>query len=180
MSALLHQKRVPDVESGRVFTFKKIPATDAVRVLVPISKMLFEPLRKAAEAAGIDAASAPAALDKATEAARPTADQEKEQTAAALDAVSNLFAALDADELVKVQVTVFKSVLCAGKPIVGEAGINETFDKLTDLAVVFVEALKVNFADFFPAKLSASIAGIAEKFKGSTPPTSTGTSSPPS
>jgi hypothetical protein len=183
---------LPQIEvGGRVFSFKKIPVTQSMRVVVPglraIMPALFrmgeamapiaEKAQKAQKAADDEAAPPP----DGSAAARPSPDDVKDQIGAIEPALMSLLAALEPEQLVKLQVIVFGSVLCKGRPIVGEAGINETFGgDLAAFSRVFMEALKENYADFFPANLSRSVRAIAERLKKSSPPISTGSSSPPS
>ena len=122
---------------GRVFSFGTIPAVQAVRVEVAIARVIGEPLFKAfmeSQAGG---------------------DTESAQTAAASSAIGLLAARMDADELLGTMKLVFGSVACEGKPIVE---IDATFTgKNRELWQVFIEALRVNFADFLAGGLFGSL-----------------------
>lgn len=127
---------------GRTFSFGTIPASKAIRVEVSIAKVIGEPLFKAlVEAQGKD----------------QTVEQ---QTGLVASAVGLMASRMDADELLTTMGIVFESVTLEGKPI----NIDVHFSgKNRDVWQVFIEALKVNFADFFPAGLSASLAGMIPK-----------------
>lgn len=125
---------------GRTYSFGTMSATDAVRVEVAIAKVIGEPLFKAFTA-GTDGKGKP--LTK------------EDEEAAAMGAVSTIAQKMDADELLKTMETVFRSVSCDGQFI----QIDATFTgRPKDLWLVLVEALKANFAGFFPAGLLSSIA----------------------
>lgn len=129
---------------GRQFSFGILPATKAVRVEVAIARVIGEPLFKAfMEIKG--------GGKESTEA---------EQMEAATAAIGLLTTKMDADELLGTMRTVFEVVSCDGAPI----DIDSTFTGTNrQLWEVFIEALKVNFSDFFPVGLSASLAGMIKK-----------------
>lgn len=167
---------------GRVFAFSKIPVTKSMRIVVPIGRFLAGPLAlagqsMAAQRRALAAAGAPAEGGDGEKKPAPlTAAQEDARIKAVGEAIGALFEKLDPEQLVAVQVIVFESVSCDGKPIEGEDGIDETFSggRLAEMLEVFWEALKENFGGFFPASLSASLNDLPSPFSQSSPPTSTG------
>jgi len=125
-----------------VFSFGILPATQAVRVEVAIARVIGEPLFRAfMDIKGKDS----------------SADQ---QLAAAGAAIGLLTSRMEADDLLVQMKTVFDACSCDGKRI----DIDSTFTgQNKQLWEVFIEALRVNFSDFFPAGLSASLAGAIPK-----------------
>jgi len=130
---------------GRKWSFGTIPATQAVRVEVAIASVIGEPLFKV--------------FTEIDEAGGTGISREKQITAATA-ALGLLTTRMDADKLLTTMKTVFDHCSCDGKPV----DIDQTFNgRNKDLWEVFLEALKVNFADFFPAGLSASLAAVMPK-----------------
>lgn len=131
---------------GRKFSFGILPATKAVRVEVAIARVIGEPLFKAF-------------MDiKGKDGKDPT---EEQQLAAASAAVGLLTSRMDAEELLATMKTVFEHCSCDGQPIIS---IDATFaERHRQLWEAFIEALKANFSDFFPAGLSASLSSAMPK-----------------
>jgi hypothetical protein len=129
----------------RTFAFGTIPATKAVRVEVAIARVIGEPLFKAFVEAG----------DK-----KLTALTDEEKTAIIGGAIATLTARMDPDELLVTMGIVFESVTLDGKPVSLDVHFN---GRNREVWQVFIEALRVNFSDFFPAGLSASLAGAIPK-----------------
>jgi hypothetical protein len=128
---------------GRTFSFGTISAVNAVRIEVAIARVIGEPLFKAfVEGQGKKKAS------------------DEDQMAIVASAIGLLTAKMDPDELLTTIATVFASVTLEGKPISLEVHFT---GRNRDVWEVFGEALKVNFADFFPAGLFASLAGAIPK-----------------
>jgi hypothetical protein len=103
-----------------------------------------------------------------------TAKNQDEMQAAAGAAIALMTSRLDADELLQTMEIVMQCVRIDGAPV---ASIDASFvGRNRDLWQVFIYALRVNFADFFPDDLLRSIASQAKGLSPSNPPTSTGTS----
>jgi hypothetical protein len=135
---------------GRAFSFGTLSATEAVRVEVAIARVIGEPLFKAfVKAQEIQAAKGL----KTFGALKADADATALLTSEATAAIGLIAARMDADELLKTMDRVFASIACDGKPI----QIDATFTgRNKEMWLVFVEGLRVNFADFFPDDLSLS------------------------
>ena len=125
-----------------MFAFGTIPASKAIRVEVSIAKVVGEPLFKALVE---------------SQSKGQTAEQEVGLIASAVGLMASR---MDADELIAIMGIVHESVTLDGKPV--SLDIHFT-GRNRDVWAVFIEALKVNFADFFPAGLSASLAGMIPK-----------------
>lgn len=134
---------------GRLFSFGMMPPTDAIRVEVSLVKAIGEPLLRA--------------FIKAQEISK---DQkfanlaELKSNPEVLDTVSKamgtISARMDAEDLLKTMGLVFDRIVCNGQPI----NIDATFvGRNKELWQVFMEGLRVNFADFFPDGLSLSPPG---------------------
>lgn len=147
---------------GRIYLIRQMPPTQALKVEVFLLRTLGEPLLRSAS--------------------------QGSSTATFTAAIGLLTSRLDEEELTRVMATVFQYVgildqairICEKGDVAG-AGLDTHFlGKNKDLWLVFVEALRVNFADFFGESLSLS--SLLERVKGltqSSPPTSTGTSGDP-
>jgi hypothetical protein len=121
------------VIGGRTYAFGTLPATEAVKVEIAVIKAIGEPLFSAFAGKGAEEAGALA--------------------------IGLLTSRIDPDELLKVLEIVFSHVTCEGRRI----DINATFTgRLKEMHLVFLEALKVNFADFLPASLSGLLPGEAQ------------------
>lgn len=131
---------------SRTFSFGMLPATDAIRVEVALAKAIGEPLLRAFVKAQ--------ELQK-TENLKTLADIKSSPKA--LDTIAQamgmISSKMDAGELIKTMETVFSTVACDGNTI----NIDGTFTgRNRELWQVFMEGLRVNFADFFPDGLSLS------------------------
>lgn len=132
---------------GRKWSFGTMPATKAVRVEVAIASVIGEALFKIS--VDIDAASG-----------QPDAEKERKQVEALSAAIGLLTAKMDPDKLLETMNTVFEYCSCDGQRV----DIDSTFTgRNKDLWVVFMEALKVNFSDFFAGGLSDSLAAMIRK-----------------
>ena len=127
------------VIGNRTFSIGTIPPVEAIRVEVAIARVIGEPLFKAF-----------------TEKGKSLEDQK-----GAVGAAIGLMASkMEPDELINTMKTVFSYVSCDGNRI----DMNATFvGKNKELWLVFIEALKLNFADFFPADLFASLQKAIQK-----------------
>jgi hypothetical protein len=127
---------------GRTFAFRVMPATTALGVEVAIMKVIGEPLFKALTAG---------------EGKLP--DQAKLMEIGGT-AVALMATRMDPDELLRTMKTVFEFVAVDGQPV----NIDTHFTgKNKELWQVFIEALKVNFADFFDGLHSDSPAAAPSK-----------------
>jgi hypothetical protein len=123
--------------NGTVYAFGIIPPTEAVKVEVTIARVISEPLFKAAVAV------------------KGKKGSKNDMLAAAAQAVGTLASKMDADELIETINVVMKYVSAGDKRILN---IDEHFvGKNAELWQVFIEALTVNFSDFFTGSLFDSI-----------------------
>lgn len=135
---------------GRLFSFGTLPATEAIRVEVAIARVIGEPLFKAfvkAQKLQEEKGLKDLAALKNDPAAIATI------TAEATAAIGLIAGRMDAEELLKTMNRLFSVVACNGQAV----DMDVTFvGRNKDVWTVFLEALKVNFADFFPGGLSLS------------------------
>lgn len=169
---------------GRRFSFGKMSATNAVRVHVALLRVLGEPLFKLL-VLGQKPKAAPVHLPNQhaesgteppplPEGDAPKADEQPgavdvmgvsltgDDIAVIAGAVGLMMSRMEADEAIATIGLVLSSVNCEARPI---ADIDVTFGdgRSMEMYRVFWEALKVNFAGFFPASLFASLAAAKAK-----------------
>lgn len=168
---------------GRQFSFGKMTATNAVRVHVALLRVFGEALLKLL-VLGKDKPPAPKHLpsqhaEAGTEppplpGVTPAPDDEpadvnvmgvslsEEDIATMSGAVGLMMAKMEPNEMIATLGLVLGSVNCEGRPI---SNIDVTFGDGRSLEMyrVFWEALKVNFAGFFPASLFASVVKARQK-----------------
>lgn len=143
--------------SEREFAFGKMNAVDAVKVYYPLLRILpplfkaLGPTLAAKQTDGSPGINPGAVLDALADAG------EEEQVAVIIDGVTTR---LTADELVTMMRTVLKSVRVRAPGQEGGQVVDMDVHFNTGLSrtmlLVFVEALKVNFSDFFGVGRSAS------------------------
>ena len=151
---------------GRDFEFSRMAAADAVRVYYPLVKVL-PPVMKAlgpmiqkavaAQTAGGDSAAAPGLADQAKALAAISALNEDAQIEAFIDGITNR---LTADQLIEMMTLTFKSVACGGIQVDMNMSFGGGLSKT--MLLVFWEALRVNFSDFFGASSSPSSLGAPQ------------------
>lgn len=151
-------------QGGRTFSFGVMVATDAIHVEVAIARVLGEPLFRAFVATKATRREAAVVVGKAPGGAELAAKEPKTfasmvrglasdaESAAAAEAIMLLTSKMDAAELVETMRTVFKAVWCEG----ADVDLDATFGpddkgrpRTKEVWEVFIEALKVNFGDFF-------------------------------
>lgn len=140
------------VIGGRTISVGTIPPKNAIKVQLVIGKVCGEALFRSVA----------------------TAKDEKDMISTASVAIGTMMSRMDADELIATMETVFEFVTIDGKRVMMEQDFN---GRNLEMWQVFIFALRVNFRDFFPETLLASIrAKMAALSKSSSPQTSTGTS----
>jgi hypothetical protein len=118
---------------GRTYSFGTLPATKAVTVEITLVRIIGEPLLKFLSSG------------------KSLKDINVETVGGEI--LGQLAGRLNADEIIPVMTTVFEHVSCDGLLV----NMDATFTgRLKEMHLVFFEALKVNFADFFSASPSAS------------------------
>ena len=126
---------------GRKFSIGTLPAVEAIKVEVAVARVIGEPLFKAFTTGKTDG-------------------QEIDMEQAGALVIGLLASKLNADDLLTTLNTVFTYVTCDEQRV----EINSTFTgRNRELWLVFIEALKFNFADFFPDGLLASLPGKRSK-----------------
>lgn len=129
----------------REFVFSKLAATDAVKVAHPLMRVV-PALMKA-----VGAARSQKATDTASMlAALSGAGGEVDLIQVMVDGITSI----PPDELVPMMQTTFKSVTLAGQVVDMDVHFGGGLSKT--MLMVFAEALRVNFADFFGAARSGS------------------------
>lgn len=136
--------------NGRTFAFGHIPPFEAVDVEVAVMRVVGEPLFKAF-ATKADDAVVPVEGDEAE--AETSSAQPVEALGASI--IGLMLSRVDKKELKETMTTVFKYVHCDGERL----DINKHFGagRHKDMWLVFIAALRFNFADFFPASLLRSV-----------------------
>jgi hypothetical protein len=135
---------------GRKFAIGTLPPTRAIKVQAQIVKLAGEPVFRAF-----------------AEAKKAGAGNKEAMEAAFFAALGGIGSRLDEDVVLSMMEVLFAHCTCDGQAI----NIDSTFmGKLRDMWVVFFEALRVNFADLFPAGLSLSAPGTPAS-SASSPPT---------
>lgn len=116
---------------GRVYSFGVIPPTKAVLLEIEIARLIGEPLFKAF-----------------------TTGAETDFKEAGAVAIGLLCSKADGESFLKMLRTVFEHTSCDGQRIEMDA----TFvGRNREMLQVFIQALRFNFADFFPAALLDSV-----------------------
>lgn len=129
----------------RMYSFGMLPPEEAIDVEVAIARVIGEPLFKAFMSAG------------------EKSDEESQGTAAA-SAIGLLVSKMDAAELKNTMKCVLKyTAICAAGDDKGKMSLvmNDFMGRNREIWLVFAAALQFNFADFFPAKLLASVKELA-------------------
>lgn len=137
----------PQVTLGdRVYSIGHMPPTKSVRVQIAVARVIGEPLFKLVAGA------------KSKPAGEQTDEEKAAEQAQFFSVIALMAKGMDADELVQTMELVFQHVSIDGKPV---TSLDAAFagGRNKEMWQAFLFALKVNFSDFMPAALSASIAG---------------------
>jgi hypothetical protein len=134
--------------NGTEYSFGLIPPTECIKVEVAIARVIGEPLFRAA----VD-----------VKKKKGSSKDKQELLTSIATAVGLLTSKMDADELLEIMGIAFKYVSTPK----GRLNIDEQFiGKPSELWQVFVEALQVNFSDFFTGSLFNSIRAELPEWKG--------------